>query len=177
MSLMEHYTLVHKDSTLTVLLMGKLFPKQFDLSQKVEETKIKLQNGFSQCFYLCTDETCLASFSTIEDLEDHKKCHNGEEERCKGCRRFFTYSKCGQLSECPHRGEIERIEELRRRKLTVHCTHRRSGCSRVFTNRDELHSHARQCRHGPRERLRCGECGKRFYYADELAAHRADKHP
>ena len=80
------------------------------------------------------------------------------------------------MSECPHRGEIERIEELRRRKLTVHCTHRRAGCGRVFTNRDELHSHARQCRHGPRERLRCGECGKRFYYADELAAHRADKH-
>ena len=176
MSLMEHYTLVHKDSTLTVLLMGKLFPKQFDLSQKVEETKIKLQNGFSQCFYLCTDETCLSSFSTIEDLEDHKKCHNGEEERCDGCRRFFTNSKCGQMSECPHRGEIERIEELRRRRLTVHCTHRRSGCGRVFTNRDELHSHASKCRHGPRERLRCGECGKRFYYADELAAHRADKH-
>jgi len=59
------------------------------------------------------------------------------------------------------------------------CTHRPMGCKETFTDKAELHKHARKCIHRPDTSFACqhGSCTKRYYYKEDYEKHIARYHP
>ena len=167
--LMTHYISAHQSSSLTFVLGEALLPNKF------QGHRFNLFTGLSEVTVLRC-ESCLASFSFESVLSEHSSQHQKPDllSQCQHCLLFIDKSLAeSHASQCRHSQEGNRIKKLRELldRNILPCTHRRSGCSLTFTNKNKMSSHARDCVKRPATNFECTGCSKKYYYEEDFARH------
>ncbi|XP_069497052.1 zinc finger protein 574-like [Ambystoma mexicanum] len=112
-----------------------------------------LTQRVSRCAY------CKASFSSLDELRKHKKCHASEQFLCTHCNRLFTSATRLQAHQKAH----------------VNGTFECPNCSKVFKKAASLEQHMRI--HSGEALYLCVDCGLGFGTEMTLMLHRKTHTP
>lgn len=171
----DHYGSSHPHSSLMFMLLQSLFPGKF--KEDSEEHRIKLPHG-TLMIRLCDD--CPASFSSDSLQAAHSRDHQDERlAQCPHCLLFFEKSSVkSHEAQCSHYEEQSRIQAMVGGLEVLACRHQRSGCTLTFTERTQMHRHARVCAKRPSENFHCAVegCLKKYYYKEDYSAHLMSSH-
>ena len=111
--LVTHYLTTHSESTLSYHLVETLMPGKVSKSSHFNKLNLKKDMEY---FYLCTKSSCLATFRTLQALDDHRKlCLPDTAEmlkKCEHCLGIFKFCQEHIAKECVHVGELSRIRDL-----------------------------------------------------------------
>ena len=156
-SYLSHYCEDHNDPAMLFRLFKHLYPGV----EHSLDASIKLRDEY-QAF---TCEICQVSFFEEKHLTEHMVHHR--ETKMKQCSHCNNFVDEDHEDNCVHKDEITRI------LISAPCSHRRSGCTLMFSgaNRDTMHNHARQCSFRPKENFQCKTCLKKFYYKEDHQTH------
>eukprot|EP00092_Neocalanus_flemingeri_P000635 GFUD01000677.1.p1 GENE.GFUD01000677.1~~GFUD01000677.1.p1 ORF type:complete len:1703 (-),score=454.85 GFUD01000677.1:96-5204(-) len=205
-SLVDHYLLCHSQSPMKLALVKVLAPERFGLNSSQKKT-IKLLGELKEVSSCPQCQVQFVELQLqVRHVARHS---DPAAVQCDHCRNFVKVGEKEQhQNACLHKGEWTRIQEIEKRQKncvlkpststgaeieTIEkeeiivqvpgkvypCTHRQVGCDETFTEKGELHSHARKCKHRPNTSFACKHdgCSKRYYYKDDYEKHLARTHP
>jgi len=182
--LVDHYLQAHSQSPLKNFVLTSLTPERISCKNKVPTVTIY---GEVKVLFPCNH--CEAQFTELALLTRHVTRHNDSTAaQCDHCRNFVKMEeKLQHQSVCLHKGELEKIRILKTLQSPIShprvkmypCTHRQGGCTATFSDKKDLHDHARKCRFRPKTNFSCQHqgCTKRYYYKADYDRHVAKFHP
>jgi len=181
--LVDHYLETHPQSPLKLPIISSLAPER--IKRKGDMVTVSI-SGEDKVLLPC--QHCEAQFTELSLLTRHVNRHKDSAAvQCDHCRNFVKVEEKQQHQlVCLHKGELEKIRILKAPlsplaipRIKLHqCTHKQVGCAEVFTEKKDLHDHARKCRFRPKTNFSCQHtgCKKRYYYKADYDRHVAKFH-